>query len=189
VKQVIRREILVRKVVSPAPLDFQVPRAGWTHLTKSVREGLDRLAEGSEVRALEIRSTGTLRGNMDGLKRRAKVLGATGEMESVGRAVVVGNGREAADGEVEVGREGGSGKGPLVLYLVGDFNQEVVSPRQWQALDEVLDYLELKWGRVRVSVRPLTESTAVSRMGLGALFPTEHFLKALAPPRKDAPAG
>jgi hypothetical protein len=40
-----------------------------------------------------------------------------------------------------------SGAGPLALYLVGDFNEVGVTRAQWAALDEVMDYLAMKWGK------------------------------------------
>jgi len=188
VKQLVRREIVVRKVVSVGPLDFHAQRTGWKHLTKEVRAGLDRLALAAGVRALELRSTGTLRGDMADLARRVKVLGGGDKKwEQLGAAILVGNGRGAADGNVQVGKCEGSVEGPLALYLVGDFNQMGVTRLQWEALDEVIDYLEIKWGAVRVSVRPHVEGAVGARWGLGTLFPTEQFLQAMVPPRK-APA-
>jgi hypothetical protein len=187
VKHVVRREILIRKVVSAEPVNFHAPRTGWTHLSQQVRAGLDRLAEGAETRTLELRSTGTLRGDMVDLARRANVLGGADQMSQLGAAILVGNGRGADDGAVQLsGRD--QMAGPLVLYLVGDFNQVGVTRSQWEALDEVLDYLRMKWGEVKVSVRPHAGGAAGTRWGLGTQFPTEQFLRALQPPG-PTPAG
>jgi hypothetical protein len=182
VKLVKRREILVRKVVSEIPVDFHAPRKGWTHLSKEVRGQLDRLATADGVKAVEIRATGTTEGDLEDLVRRAKVLGAAADMEQLDGAIVLGR----DEGEVQVGAGEAVRKGPLVLYLEGDFNQDGVTPAQWQSMDEVFDYLAVKWGKVAVSVRPTSMDTG--RMGLGALFPTERFLRALVPPM-DVPAG
>jgi hypothetical protein len=189
VKLVKRREIVVRKVVSPIPVDFHAPRQEWEHLSQGVRRELDRLAMAAEVKAVEIRATGTRAGDLDDLVRRAKVLGGTGEVNHLGQAMVVGRGEGAGDGEVQVGKGEVSGAGPLALYLVGDFNEVGVTRAQWAALDEVMDYLAMKWGKVAVSVRPST--LGGGRLGLGALFPTERFLRALMPPLPplNAPAG
>lgn len=186
VKLLKRREILVRKVVSAIPVDFHSPRKGWVHLTQRERGELDRLAMSADVMAVEIRATGTRAGDLDDLVRRAKVLGGVGEVEHMGRAMVLGRGEGAADGEVQVADGGVVGAGPLALYLVGDFNEVSVTREQWEALDEVMDYLAMKWGKVAVSIRPSTAGGV--RPGLGALFPTERFLRALVPPL-NAPAG
>ena len=186
VKLVKRREILVRKVVSAIPVDFHAPRQEWGHLTEGVRRELDRLAMSAGVKAVEIRSTGTKSGDVEDLVRRAKVLGGKGEVDHLAQAMVLGRGEGADDGEVQVGKGEVAGAGPLALYLVGDFNEVGVTRAQWEALDEVMDYLAMKWGRVAVSVRPST--LGGGRMGLGPLFPTERFLRALVPPM-NAPAG
>jgi hypothetical protein len=188
VKLVKRREILVRKVVSAIPVDFHSPRKEWVHLTRSVRGELDRLAARADVKAVEIRATGTMRGGLEDLARRAKVLGASDECAKLGQTLVVGRGEGSADGEIEAGPEGSFCEGPIALYLVGDFDEGGVTRAQWEALDEVMDYLAMRWGRVGVSVRPRVAGGASSLGGLGALFPTEKFLRALVPPR-NAPAG
>lgn len=186
VKLVKRREILVRKVVSAIPVDFHAPRKEWVHLSKEVRGELDRLAATAEVKAVEIRSTGTTSGDVEHLVRRAKVLGGEGDLDLLGRALVVGRGDGADDGEVQVGKGEAAGTGPLALYLVGDFNEVGVTRAQWEAMDEVMDYLAMKWGKVAVTVRPST--LGGGRLGLGPLFPTERFLRALVSP-VNAPAG
>lgn len=186
VKHVVRREIVIRKGVSSEPVNFHAQRTGWKHLSQQVRAGLDRLAasvrEKSCPKAVELRSTGTLRGDMADLARRAKVLGGgVGQNNPLEAVLLIGNGRGAADGAVQF-NERDQMEGPLALYLVGDFNQMGVTRSQWEALDEVLDYLRMKWGDVKVSVRPHSGGIAGGRWGLGTQFPTEQLLQALKPP-------
>jgi len=177
-KRIQRREIVVRKSVAKETLRFDEPRVGWKHLTKAARADLDRVVAGLSVPAVEIRSTGVVKGDWKSLERVKGVLGGQGAMPAMTNAVVVGNGDGAGDGELEVA----VGEGPLALYLVGDFFQRAPTAAQWEALDEVLDYLTLKWGKVRVGLQNRAVGSEPGSAGLGPYFPTERFLNAISRP-------
>lgn len=167
---VSRREIVVRKVVTAMPEGWGEPRVEWRHLSKSARLMLDEFAAMGE-REVQVRTTGTLGGDLAAVSRMRLSLGL-GEA-AVGQ-VVLGNGVGSKNGSISGSQLATSGSGPLVVYLVGDFYRQPASSAQWEALDEVLDYLELKWGRVIVT---LPEATAGN---LGPLFPVDRFWSALA---------
>jgi hypothetical protein len=169
-----RREIVVRKVVAAVPTGWGQPRTEWKHLNKAGRTQLDAVAAAGE-REVWVQGTGTLRGDLPTLMRMTKSLGlGRSGVERVAGRLVVGNGSGAADGAVTAAAGGPDDAGPLVIYLVGDFHRQPATGAQWEALDEVLDYLEMKWGRVRVSL------PGAASGDLGPLFPLDRFWQALA---------
>jgi hypothetical protein len=83
----------------------------------------------------------------------------------------------------------GEGK-TLAIYLVGDFFRSPPTRAQWEALDEVMDYLALKWGRVQVAVSQVGGEGGSPRQALGPWFPVEAFFRALSgPPGKESDTG
>lgn len=175
-QRVIRREIVVRKVAVALPTGWDAPRTEWKHLSNETRRQLDEVARHGP-REVQVRSTSTLEGNLAMLERMKSGLGWAEPGQAKGELrLVVGNGKGAVDGSIEMRPEVVVGRGPLRLYLVGDFYRQTATAAQWEALDEVLDYLELKWGRVKVSL-PHAEDGATS---IGPLFPEVSFRQALA---------
>lgn len=188
-KRLQRREIVVRKSAGPSAEQFQAPRTEWRSLDRAARAALDRLADGWQGDTVILRGSGLRGGGLAELERLSRALRPGGR---IGRAVLIGNGVGVADGGVQVRVERAAGSPgaaepvallgePLDLYLAGDFHRQAPTSAQWQALDEVLDYLELKRGRLRVTVAGADEEGS-SRAGPGPLFPTESLLRALARP-------
>lgn len=169
-----RREIVVRKVAGAVPEGWGEPRTMWKHLSKQGRQLLDGVAAlgGREV---QVRDTGTLAGDVVAVERMRVALGLSKRGDG-GAAVnlVLGNGQGATDGSINGNLVSAGEGGAVVVYMVADFHRQPATSAQWEALDEVLDYLEMKWGRVKVSL-PGTEGG-----GLGPLFPVERFWRALA---------
>ncbi len=176
-KRLQRREIVVRKSAGPPADQFQAPRTGWHHLDRPARAALDRLVAGWRGNAVVLRGSGLRSGGLNELERLSRTLRPGAR---IGRAVLLGNGSGLGDGRVVVREEdGAAAEEPLSLYLSGDFHQQAPTLAQWQALDEVLDYLELKRGRLQVLVDGEGESP---RAGPGPLFPAKSVLQALARP-------
>ncbi len=202
-KRMQRREIVVRKSAGPSAESFQAPRTEWRHLTRAARVELDRLATVWQGGTVEIRGTGMRRGGLAELERLSRTLlpGGLGA-----NAVLIGNGQGAADGAVQVkveaatepvalhgvGRAAGSPGATepvaprgaeLPLYLAGNFHQHAPTQAQWEALDEVLDYLEMKTGRLAVRVQGAADAGEdAAHAGPGPLFPAESLLHALVRP-------
>ncbi len=173
-----RRSILVRKSAAPSADLFHQPRTHWRHLDHGARAALDQLTADWQGRALVIRGSGLNSGDFAELDRLNRVL--TPGVQP-GRAVLIGNGQGIGDGALRVRSEGGK-KEPLRLYLAGDFHQQAASPAQWEALAEVLDYLELKRGRLIIEVVGAAGAAESPRRGAGPLFPAEGLLRVLARP-------
>ncbi len=175
-QRVLRREIVVRKVAVALPKGWEAPRTEWKHLSRETRRQLDEVARHGP-REVQVRSTSTLEGNLAMLERMKSGLGWADPEQVEGELrLVVGNGKGAVDGSIEMRPEVVVGRGPLSLHLVGDFYRQTATAAQWAALDEVLDYLELKWGRVRVSLSRGEDGATT----IGPLFPEVSFRLALA---------
>lgn len=65
------------------------------------------------------------------------------------------------------------------LCMVGDFSRAGPTPEQLEALDELVDYLTLKTGRLEVGPHESAEQTARC---LGPFFPLHLVMHAMAAP-------
>ena len=171
-----RREIVVRKSAGPTAEMFQAPRQEWRHLDRGLRARLDELAANWKGDSIELRATGLRRGGLAEMERLTRTLVPVGMPQGT---LVIGNGAGCRDGEVQVRSGAPPSEGPLKLYLAGDFHWQAPTRAQWEALDEVLDYLELKCGQLHLRLQGHQDETATGA-GLGPLFPAESLLRALS---------
>ena len=108
---------------------------------------------------------------------------------------VIGNKSESQDGQIHVGRrwktqaiadlpsseKGADQFGVIEVALVGDFESRGPTPSQLEALDELLDYLRMKTGVLRVDVHGGVESPAGHTGScLGPGFPARQLIEELA---------
>ncbi len=177
-KSLQRREIIVRKSAGPLPEQFQAPRTQWRHLDPATRARLDRLAADWQGDTVELRATGLRRGGLAELERLSRALLASGLGSG---ALVIGNGAGSRDGAVQVRAGAPASVESLTLYLAGDFYWQAPTSAQWEALDEVLDYLELKGGKLKLTVPGAGEGD-FTRSGPGPLFPVAALWRAMQPP-------
>ena len=130
----------------------------WKYLSKSVREEIDRApVEKGRWRYLVVHNSGTRQGNakaFDYYHTQVRKM-----PNGLAYQFVIGNGTSSGDGQIEVGPRwkrqinGGHVHSDylnniaLGICLVGDFNQEQPTPKQLEALDELLRYLRQRVGK------------------------------------------
>jgi hypothetical protein len=171
-----RREILVRKPAAGLPAGLDAPRTGWERLDKSTRAMLDAACGPAVDFGLLLRASTTLRGDAAELTRVRQRLGAGPAGAAV--ELVIGNGRGLGDGVVQVIEPppGAIPAGPVLVTLVGDFHQRPATQAQWEALDEVMDFLTIKWGGPRLRLADSREEGG----GPGPYFPGDQLLREAA---------
>jgi|GEM_PF-2480300 hypothetical protein len=177
-----QRAILVSKRVSPLPVDFRAPRTRWDHLPKSLRNQIDaQLASATvPVQRVTLHGSGMSRGDarqMGRLRRMTQQEGA-----AAAHHFVIGNGTDSVDGSVQLGDRWADAvqpDGTLHLCLVGDFSRAGPTAEQLEALDELVDYLTLKTGKLEVGPHQSAEHTARC---LGPFFPVQLVVHALSTP-------
>jgi len=161
-----RREIVVKKRTDVPPVDFRAPRVEWRMLGAGERRKLDqvisRVASGEAI----LRSSGTTQGHPGTLNRVRQRLGWTETHQEP--QLWIGNGRGLADGKVWIDPDQveDTVNSSFVLGLVGDYHLEPPSQAQFEALAEVLDYVEMRSGRITLRV-----SSGSDGRELGGHFP------------------
>ncbi|MCB1209347.1 MAG: N-acetylmuramoyl-L-alanine amidase [Verrucomicrobiales bacterium] len=175
-----QRAILISKRVTPLPVDFRAPRTRWDHLPKSLRNQIDAQLDAASVpiARITLHGSGMARGDarqMDRLRRMTHQAGA-----AAAHHFVIGNGTDSTDGSVQMGERWSDAvqpDGTLHLCLVGDFTRAGPTAEQLEALDELVDYLTLKTGRLEVGPHQSAEHTARC---LGPFFPVKLVVHALS---------
>ncbi len=178
----VQRAILVSKRITPLPVDFHAPRTRWDHLPKSLRDQIDAGVAAAAVPFVRVtlHGSGTARGDahqMDRLRRMTHRADA-----AASHHFVIGNGTDSADGSVQLGERWADSltqDGTMHLCMVGDFSRAGPTPEQLEALDELVDYLTLKTGRLEVGPHESAEQTARC---LGPFFPLHLVMHAMAAP-------
>jgi hypothetical protein len=145
------------------------PRSGWsffgggkkyTYLSASVRAAIDNAkVKKGRWKYIVVHNSGTRQGNA----RAFDIYHRTVRHMPNGLAYhfVIGNGRSSGNGEVEIGSRwtrqinGGHVASDylnniaLGICLVGDFNRDIPTKAQTAALEELIDYLRKRCGRVK----------------------------------------
>lgn len=154
------------------PVDFRAPRVEWHHLSRQMRSVIDNavaLGDAQPTQRIVLHGSGQSRGSMALLGRyQAAVHGQAHAYD-----FVIGNGRATRDGAVEVSPRwsvAAHGDGSIHVCLVGDFHRSRPTASQLAALDEVLDYLSLKLGRLPVTVHGDGQC-------LGVQFPADEVIE------------
>ncbi|HEY0792978.1 MAG TPA: N-acetylmuramoyl-L-alanine amidase [Chthoniobacterales bacterium] len=139
-----------------------VPNAGadqWHYLTPALRRAIDeaRVARG-RWKYIVVHNSGTREGNariFDYYHRRVRRM-----TNGLAYHFVIGNGSSSGNGQVEIGDRwtrqlaGGHVHSDYLNYiglgicLVGDFNRDMPTEAQYQALDELIRYLRQRVGKV-----------------------------------------
>lgn len=122
-------------------------RLPWRHLDRKARTALNAVPRTvlPEVRFVTVRSGGST-GNL------ALVEHHRSRRDAAGADFVIGNGSRSADGEIEIGpgwdaRASGADRGPVRICVVGAVEHPTSAQRQ--AVGELLNYLEARFGRLR----------------------------------------
>lgn len=131
----------------------------WVYLTPPIREAIDnaRVAR-NRWKYIIVHNSGTRQGNariFDYYHRRIRKM-----PNGLAYHFVVGNGTSSGNGEIEIGNRwmrqlsGGHVHSDYLNYislgicLVGDFNRDLPTKAQYEALDELIRYLRQRVGKV-----------------------------------------
>ncbi len=179
-------QITVTKT-SPAPdFDRKAPKGNWTFLTRSVRQQIDAAAvQAGRWKMVVIHSSATDSGSartFDYYHRHVKRMA-----HGLAYHFVIGNGHGSGNGRVEVGprwqsqeagghlRSEAQNEVALGICLVGSFQKSSPSRQQIEALDELIDYLQAKVGKIRVTTHRLVNIRPT--LCPGKNFPAGQFVE------------
>ena len=172
------RVVTVRKKVLPLEVDLHAPRVEWKHLSTGVRNEIDLGSErGREIHAVVLHgSGGVIASNSRGLSRLHRWI--LGSASGVGYDFVIGD--AANPSSIRSGdrwRQSSDDDDALRICISGDFETVGPSPGQLEALNELIDYLKIRLGHLRVTTQAQEAGRPVSCMGQG--FPESAILEAL----------
>ena len=131
----------------------------WRYITGNVRKGIDRSpVKRGRWKYIVVHNSGTRQGNariFDRYHRKVRKM-----PNGLAYHFVIGNGTSSGDGEIELGPRwvgqinGGHVRSDYLNYislgicLVGDFNRDLPTRKQLEALDELIRYLRTRCGKV-----------------------------------------
>lgn len=155
------RVLTVTKRTTPLQVNFKAPRQQWTHLTASIRQDIDDgLSANRQWQRVVLHGSGSSDGSPRLLQRyHADVQGVP---EGMAWHFIIGNGHGLGDGSIEAtegwkrGIPAASGRDPGTRYtsisvcMAGDFQSHGPSQAQLEALNELMDYLGIKLGDIRL---------------------------------------
>ncbi len=138
-------------------VDFNAPRTAWKYLTPAVRAQIDAtLAVRRDWQGIVLHGSRVNHGNARLMDRYDSTV--RGLSQGLAHHFVIGNGAGAADGLIETGRRwtkaqaaGDTTDAGISVCLVGDFNEKAPSKAQLEAVDELVDYLSIKLGRMELT--------------------------------------
>ncbi|MBP7949547.1 MAG: N-acetylmuramoyl-L-alanine amidase [Verrucomicrobiales bacterium] len=176
-------EITVAKSGSAPAIDRRASKPSWKFLTRDVRRQIDSaVISPRRWKVMVLHSSATAGGGaavLDYYHRHVK-----GLARGLAYHFVIGNGQGGGNGEVEVGaRWTGQSAGEhlrgeaqnevsIGICLIGNFEKSPPSRQQQEALDELVDYLQAKLGKIPV--------TTHHRVASGPTHcPGKHFPSAL----------
>ena len=179
-------QITVTKA-SPAPtFDRKALKGSWTFLTRSVRQQIDAASvQKGHWKMIVIHSSATSSGSartFDYYHRKVKHMA-----HGLAYHFVIGNGHGAGNGRVEVGprwtrqesgghlRSEAQNEVALGICLVGNFQKNSPSRQQIEALDELIDYIQAKVGKIRVTTHRFVNIRPT--LCPGKNFPSRQFVE------------
>jgi hypothetical protein len=179
-------QITVTKT-SPAPaFDRKSPKGKWTFLTRNVRQMIDAAGvQKGRWKMIVVHSSATNEGSartFDYYHKHVKHM-----TQGLAYHFVIGNGRGSGNGRVEVGprwnvqapgghlRSEAQNEVALGICLVGNFQKNNPSASQVEALDELIDYLQAKVGKIRVTTHRLVNIRPT--LCPGKNFPAGQFVE------------
>lgn len=162
----------------------RTPRPAWRFLDRSERRAIDAVSLTShQWNRIVIHGTGTTIGNastLDYYHRKVKNLEA-----GMGYHFLIGNGHASGDGDIEVGTRwigqqaaehiDTTGKmvgHPISICLVGNFHETAPTRMQLEALDELIDYLQARLGKLPVAMHNASKDATACP---GPNFPVAEF--------------
>ena len=172
------RSVTVRKKVLALPEEITAPRKSWRYLKAGVRGEIDdRAAWRDRSTCIVLHGSGGMAepslGAMSRMHRRILGLGDGVAYDFI----VSGDGTEVVPGDRW--RAGTSADGEVRICLRGDFQTSGPGPAQLAALDELIDYLRVAIGHLRVTTHGREADRQVGCMGES--FPEAAVLEALNP--------
>lgn len=179
-------QITVSKSGASPAINRQASKARWDYLDRSVRAKIDAAQVASKRwKMIVIHSSATTCGSaraFDYYHRRVK------HMEhGMAYHFVIGNGRGSGNGRVEVGsrwakqidgghlRSDAQNEVAVGICLVGAFEKNNPTRQQLEALDELIDYLQAKLGKIRVTTHRLVNIRPT--LCPGRNFPSKQFVE------------
>ncbi len=141
------------------PVDHPTGDGGWHYLTPAVRKAIDDARVGrNRWKYIIVHNSGTRQGNariFDYYHRHVRHM-----PNGLAYHFVIGNGGSSGDGQIEIGNRwvyqiaGGHVHSDYLNYisigicLVGDFNRDLPTRAQYEALDELIRYLRQRVGKI-----------------------------------------
>ena len=178
------REVTISKSSADYEIDFSAPRKSWKYLTSELRAQIDAAQiDRGRWKRIVLHGSATPGGNSSVIDRYHREIRRIDG--GLGYHFVVGNGIGSGAGEIEVGarwtdqarghhlRSALRNQDSIGICLVGDFNRDRAGIEQLEALDELLDYLHAKVGKVEIITHRKLNSAASTCPGRH--FP-EHIL-------------
>lgn len=173
-----KRVLNVIKRTSPLPVNFASPRQHWQHLDGNSRTKIDgSVVRGREWQGIVLHGSGVERGNSRLLARYRA--GVQGQVQASVYHFVIGNGNGAKDGQIEVTDRWAAlpeDDASISICLVGDFQEHAPTKAQLEALDELVDYLSIKMGSLKIEAHSLNAEAPTGC--LGGKFPSVQILRA-----------
>lgn len=161
-------------------------KSNWQFLNRSVRAKIDAAkVQPQRWKMVVVHSSGTKSGGataFDYYHRQVKHMA-----HGLAYHFVIGNGHGTGDGQIEVGqrwslqeagghlRSGTQNEIALGICLVGNFEKGRPTEKQVEALDELIDYLQAKVGKVRVTTHRLINIRPT--LCPGRNFPSKMFVE------------
>ncbi len=135
------------------PVDFNAPRTAWKHLSPAVRARIDAgLAQHRDWQGMVLHGSRSSHGTAKLMDRYDATV--RGMEQGSAYHFIIGNGAGAQDGLIETSRrwsQAGDDSSSISVCLVGDFNEKAPSKAQLEAVDELMDYLSIKLGKMELT--------------------------------------
>ena len=179
-------QITVTKSGGGPTFDRKASKANWRFLDRSVRAKIDAAkVTPSRWKMIVIHSSATKLGSakaFDYYHRQVKHM-----KHGLAYHFVIGNGNGSSDGKIEVGprwsnqdpgghlRSDAQNEIALGICLVGSFEKGNPTPKQIEALDELIDYLQAKLGKIKVTTHRLVNIRPT--LCPGKHFPATQFVE------------
>ena len=146
-------------VVAAPQHDFSRLADHWLHLDRPAREAIDRLTSDDSAdgwASLSVDLTGFMAGDVTTLGRHEKNALPDASIEAC--HFLIGNGNGAADGAIQPTIHWNQARlfsdRAIRIRLIGDPTHAPPTRRQWQALDELVDYLRARTGHLPLTASP-----------------------------------
>lgn len=174
------RSVTVRKKVLALPGEITAPRKAWAYLSRTMRDQIDAgaVSRGGSSCIVLHGSGGMAAPSLGAMSRMHRRILGLGDGVAYD-FIVAGDGDGAGIMTGDRWREGTSADGEVRICVRGDFQTSGPGPAQLAALDELIDYLRVAIGHLRVTTHAREAGRTVGCMG--EAFPEAAVLEALNP--------